>query len=318
MEAILWTVFGMVVLLMLAIDLFVFHREAHEIRRKEALLWSVVWVLVSLVFCGGIWLAEGRDKAAMFLTGYLIEKSLSMDNLFVILMIFSYFGIRPKYQHRVLSWGIIGALIMRAVFIFAGLALVHALSWIIYVFGAFLILTGFRMFFHQEEHVHPEKNIVLRLFRKGFPTTPHVHGQRFFLRRRGIASSRRLLIATPMFITLLVIETTDLIFAVDSIPAILAISTDAFIVFSSNIFAILGLRALYFLLAGWMTTLRFLRPGLAVILTLLGLKMTFSETISIPVHLSLALVFGVLILAGLLSWVFPAKEGRGSDGIGAP
>jgi tellurite resistance protein TerC len=308
MQALLWIIFGTVVLLMLAIDLFIFHREAHEIRRQEALLWSIVWVAVSLVFCGGIWLAEGQEKAAMFLTAYLIEKSLSMDNLFVILMIFSYFGIRPMYQHRVLTWGIIGALVMRALFIFVGLALVHTLHWILYVFGAFLVFTGIRMFFHTEEHVHPEQNILLRLFRKFYPATRKTPGQHFFIVRQGLASSRRRLVATPLFVTLLVIESTDLIFAVDSIPAVLAISTDAFIVFSSNIFAILGLRALYFLLAGWMKTLRFLRPGLAVILTFLGIKMTFSSVLEIPVHLSLAMVFAVLILAGLLSWVFPGKD----------
>lgn len=308
MELLLWSVFGIVVLVMLGLDLFLFHRQAHEIGRREALLWSVVWVLVSLVFCGGIWLAEGSEKAVMFLTGYLIEKSLSVDNLFVIMLIFGYFGIPARFQHRVLSWGIIGALVMRAAFIFAGLALVRSLHWVIYIFGAFLIFTGIRMFFQTESEVHPDDNLALRGFRRLFPTSGHMHGQRFFVRRRGFGGLSVRTVATPLFVTLLVIETTDLIFAVDSIPAILAISMDPFIVFTSNIFAILGLRALYFLLAGWMTSLRFLKPGLAAILTFLGLKMTASDFFDIPVHLSLAFVFGVLLVSALLSWAFPEKH----------
>jgi tellurite resistance protein TerC len=308
MELLLWAVFGVVVLAMLALDLFLFHRQAHEIGRKEAFVWSMIWIAVSLVFCAGIWVVEGSEKGVMFLTGYLIEKSLSVDNLFVIMLIFGYFGIPARYQHRVLSWGIIGALVMRAFFIFAGLALIHYLHWVIYLFGAFLIFTGVRMFFGAGGEVHPDDNLALRAFKRIFPTSAHMHGQRFFIRRRGFGGLAVRTVATPLFVALLVIETTDLIFAVDSIPAILAISTDPFIVFSSNIFAILGLRALYFLLAGWMTSLRFLKPGLAAILTFLGLKMTAADLIDIPVHFSLAFVFGVLLLAGVLSWVFPEKR----------
>jgi len=308
MQVLLWVLFAAIVLILVTVDLFIVNRKSREMRRREALLWSGIWILVSLIFCAGVWLAEGADKAAMFLTGYLIEKSLSMDNLFVILMIFTYFGIRAEHQRRILSWGIIGALLMRGVFIFAGLALVHALHWILYVFGGFLILTGGRMFFPAEE-VHPENNWGLRLFRRFFPTSRKVPGQSFFIRRRGLASRRRL-VATPLFVALLVIETSDLMFALDSIPAILAVSTDSFIVYSSNIFAVLGLRALYFFLAGWMSSLRFLKPSLALILTFLGLKMVLSDAVHISVHFSLAVVFGILVAGGLLSWAFPCPKNR--------
>jgi tellurite resistance protein TerC len=312
MQILLWVLFAAVVMILLAVDLFIVNRTSREMRRGEALMWSCIWILVSLIFCGGVWLAEGADKGAMFLTGYLIEKSLSLDNLFVILMIFTYFGIRPRHQRRILSWGIIGALLMRAVFIFAGLALVHALHWIIYVFGAFLVLTGVRMFFPAKEEIHPENNWGLKLFKRFFPTSLKATGQRFFILRRGLASRRRL-VATPLFVALLVIETSDLMFAIDSIPAILAVSTDPFIVYSSNIFAVLGLRALYFLLAGWMASLRFLKPSLAMILTFLGLKMVLSGVLSVSVHVSLAVVFGILAAGGLLSWAFPlAKDSNPS------
>lgn len=308
MHALLWVLFGFIVLFMLVLDLFVVHPKAREMRRREAVLWSGLWILVSLAFCGGIWLTEGTEKAMMFLTGYVIEKSLSVDNLFVMLVIFTYFGVRLKYQHRVLSWGIIGALLMRALFIFAGLTLVHVLHWIFYVFGGFLLFTGGRMFFPEGEQVHPEQNWGLRLLRKFFPSTTRVPGQSFFILRRGVGMSRRRLVATPLLVALVVIETSDLMFALDSIPAILAVSTDSFIVYSSNIFAVLGLRALYFLLVGWMSSLRFLRPSLAVILTFLGLKMVLSDAIRIPVHLSLSVVFVILFAGGLFSWAFPAPK----------
>jgi tellurite resistance protein TerC len=249
----------------------------------------------------------------MFLTGYLIEKSLSVDNLFVILLIFGYFGIPVRYQHRVLFWGILGALVMRAFFIFAGLALVHALHWIIYVFGAFLVFTGVRMFFAADEaEVDPGRNPVLRLLRRLLPVTKALQGQRFLARRKGVGEARRRWVATPLLVALMAIETTDLIFAVDSIPAILAISTDAFVVFTSNIFAILGLRALYFLLAGVMTSIRFLRPALAAILTFLGFKMALAPWVHISTGHSLAVVFGLLALAGLLSWLYPPRRDQDS------
>ena len=303
----LWAIFAVTVLVMMAADLLVFHKEAHTVSRREALAWSVVWVAAALLFCGGIYWTEGAEKAVAFLTGYLIEKSLSVDNLFVILLIFGYFGIPTRYQHRVLFWGILGALVMRAIFIFAGLALVHALHWVIYLFGAFLIFTGVKMFFSGESEMDPGQNPVLRLVRKLMPVTRELQGQRFLIRRKGVGETRRRWVGTPLLVALLVIETTDLIFAVDSIPAILAISTDAFIVFTSNIFAILGLRALFFLLAGVMTSIRFLRPALAAILTFLGLKMAFAGWIEIPVGHSLAVVFGILAVAGLLSWIFPGN-----------
>jgi tellurite resistance protein TerC len=309
MESVLWSVFAVMVVVMLAADLLVFHKEAHAVSRKEALAWSVVWVAAALLFCAGIFWTEGSEKALAFLTGYLIEKSLSVDNLFVILLIFGYFGIPTRYQHRVLFWGILGALVMRAFFIFAGLALVHALQWVIYLFGAFLIFTGVKMFFSGgETEVDPGRNLLLRLVRRLLPVTRELQGQRFLILRKGVGEVRRRWVATPLFIALIVIETTDLVFAVDSIPAILAISSDAFIVFTSNIFAILGLRALYFLLAGVMTTIRFLRPALAAILTFLGLKMALAHWLDIPVGHSLAVVFGILALAGLLSWAFPVRK----------
>jgi tellurite resistance protein TerC len=312
-ETVLWGVFAAVVLVMLAADLLVFHREAHAVSRREAFAWSAVWVAAALLFCAGIYWTEGGEKAVMFLTGYLIEKSLSVDNLFVILLIFGYFGIPVRYQHRVLFWGILGALVMRAFFIFAGLALVHALHWIIYVFGAFLVFTGVRMFFAADEaEVDPGRNPVLRLLRRLLPVTKALQGLRFLARRMGVGEAPRRWVATPLLVALMAIETTDLIFAVDSIPAILAISTDAFVVFTSNIFAILGLRALYFLLAGVMTSIRFLRPALAAILTFLGFKMALAPWVHISTGHSLAVVFGLLALAGLLSWLYPPRRDQDS------
>jgi tellurite resistance protein TerC len=318
-ETVLWSVFAVVVAAMLAADLLVFHRDAHAVGRREALAWSVVWVAAAFLFCAGIYWAEGGEKAAMFLTGYLIEKSLSVDNLFVILLIFGYFGIPPRHQHRVLFWGILGALVMRALFIFAGLALVHALHWIIYVFGAFLVFSGVKMFFSGgQADVDPGRNPVLRLVRRFLPVTRTLQGQRFLARRKGVGEARRRWVATPLFVALVAIETTDLIFAVDSIPAILAISTDAFIVFTSNIFAILGLRALYFLLAGVMTSIRFLRPVLAAVLTFLGFKMALAPWVHVSTGHSLAVVFGLLAMAGLLSWIFPVRPDTGSPTRPAP
>jgi tellurite resistance protein TerC len=243
-----------------------------------------------------------------------------VDNLFVILLIFGYFGVPARQQHRVLFWGILGAVVMRALFIFAGLALIRSLHWVIYLFGAFLIFTGVKMFFAPgEARVDPRRNPVLRLMRRVLPVTREFQGQRFFVRRRGVGGKGARWIATPLFAALVAVETTDLIFAVDSIPAVLAVSTDPFVVFTSNIFAILGLRALYFLLAGVMTSIRFLRPALAAILTFLGFKMALEGHFEIPVGLSLAAVFGVLALAGLLSWVFPGtRTGGGLDKGGEP
>ncbi|MEJ5166395.1 MAG: TerC family protein [Thermoanaerobaculia bacterium] len=306
MEIFGWISFGVIVVFMLFLDLFVFHKKAHEVKRKEALIWSIFWIMVALLFCAGIFIFEGRDKALMFLTGYIIEKSLSMDNLFVIYLIFLYFSIEPKYQHRVLFWGIIGAILTRAFFIFVGLALIKYLHWIIYVFGAFLILTGLKMLIKKEEKVKPEQNIIYRFFKKFFPVTPEVKDQNFFFKKVGLAG-KKVTYATPLFLCLLAVESTDIVFAVDSIPAIIAITRDPFIVYTSNIFAILGLRALYFLLASLIQSLRFLKQGLAIILVFLGIKMSFHFDFITPVF-SLTFVLSILLIVAILSIIFPYRK----------
>ena len=262
---------------------------------------TVVWIAVSLIFCGGIYLfypGDAHEKAMEFLAGYLIEKSLSMDNLFVFLMLFSFFGVERKYQHEVLFWGIFGALVLRSIFIFAGTAMISRFEWILGLFGLFLIYTGIKMFSHNdEEQVDPSKNIFVKLFKKFFPVTDQMHGDRFFIIEQG----RRL--ATPLFITLLVIETTDVAFAVDSIPAVFSVSRDPFIVLTSNIFAILGLRALYFALAAVAKYFTYLKYGLGIILSFVGVKMLLEVgwDIEVPTPLSLAIIFGVLVLSMGLS-----------------
>lgn len=301
----LWVVFAIFVSAMLALDLGVFHRKAHAVKIKEALLWSAAWIALALLFNLGIYLLLDTHKALSFFTGYLVEKSLSVDNLFVFLVIFSYFSVPKTYQHKVLFWGILGALIMRALFIATGLVIVERLHWVIYVFGAFLVFTGVRMWGKKETEIHPEKNPVLKLFRKFVPVTRRYHGDRFFIRKR----ARRW--ATPLFLVLLVIETTDVIFAVDSIPAVLAITLDPFIVYTSNIFAILGLRALYFALAGVTQRLSYLHYGLAAILTFLGLKMLVSGVYKIPIVLALGVVAFILAISVVVSLVRPRdKEGK--------
>lgn len=305
MEIFGWISFGIIVILMLFLDLFIFHKKAHEVSRKEAFIWSIFWITVAILFCAGIFIFEGRDKALMFLTGYIIEKSLSMDNLFVIYLIFLYFSIEPKYQHKVLFWGIIGAILTRAFFIFIGLALIKYLKWLIYVFGAFLIFTGIKMLFKKEEKVEPEKNLIYKFFKKFFPVVSEVQNQKFFSKRTGFGG-KNLSYATPLFLCLLAIESTDIVFAIDSIPAIIAITQDPFIVYTSNIFAILGLRALYFLLASFIQSLRFLKQGLAIILFFLGIKMAFHIEFITPA-LSLSFVTGVLVIVAVLSLIFPKK-----------
>lgn len=306
MEIFGWISFAFIVIFMLFLDLFVFHKKAHEVSKKEALWWSFFWIVIALFFCLGIYIFEGSDKALTFLTGYIIEKSLSMDNLFVIYMIFLYFSIEPKYQHRVLFWGIIGAILTRAFFIFVGLALIKYLHWIIYVFGAFLILTGIKMLFKREEKVEPEKNIIYRFFKKFYPTLPEVKDQNFFFKKVGLGG-KKITCATPLFLCLLAVESTDIVFAVDSIPAIIAITRDPFIVYTSNIFAILGLRALYFLLVSLIQSLRFLKQGLAIILVFLGIKMVFHFDFITPAF-SLSFVLFVLIIVAILSLIFPGKK----------
>ncbi len=297
-----WAGFLLFVLLMLALDLGVFHRKSHEVKIREALAWSAVWISLALIFNVGVYFLMGKEKAIEFLTGYVIEKSLSVDNLFVFIMVFSYFNVDTKYQHKVLFWGILGALVMRAIFIFAGVALIQQFHWIIYVFGAFLIFTGIKMLVQKDEKIEPEKNPLVRLFKRFFPVTDAMHGDRFFVKINAKT------VATPLFIVLLIIEFTDLIFAVDSIPAILAISTDTFIIFTSNVFAILGLRALYFALAGIAKLFYYLKYGLSAILVFVGVKMVIAGFFKIPVMYSLLVIVSILILSVLASVIFPKKD----------
>jgi len=308
----MWIGFNMFVLAMLALDLGVFHKKAHEVKMKEALTWSAVWISLALVFNVLIyyfwdWMAPGseysnKDAALAFITGYVIEKSLSVDNVFVFLMVFTYFRVPSLYQHKVLFWGILGALVMRAIFIFAGVALITKFHWMIYLFGALLIITGIKMVTQKNKKLDPEKNPMIRLFRKFFPVTNEYHGDHFFAKIDG----RK--VATPLFIVLLFIETTDVIFAVDSIPAILAITSNPFIVYTSNVFAILGLRALYFALAGIMGLFHYLHYGLSVILVFVGAKMMLVDLYKIPIELSLAVIMVILVISVVLSKMFPPKK----------
>jgi tellurite resistance protein TerC len=300
-DSTVWIGFIAFVILLLALDLGVFHRKSHEVKIREALIWSVVWISLALVFNYGIYIYLGKEKAFEFLTGYLIEKSLSVDNLFVFIMLFSFFNVEPKYQHKVLFWGIIGALIMRAIFIFAGVAIINKFHWVIYIFGVFLIFTGIKMLFHKDEQVVPDKNPLVRLFKKLLPVTDQMYGGKFFVRINAKT------MATPLFIVLLVVEFTDLIFAVDSIPAILAISKDSFIIFTSNVFAILGLRALYFALAGITKYFHLLKYGLAAILAFVGTKMVIVDFYKVPITISLLTIMAILLLSVILSLIFPQK-----------
>jgi tellurite resistance protein TerC len=297
-----WIGFIAFVLLMLALDLGIFHRKSHEVKIKEALIWSAVWISIAMVFNYGIYVYMGEVKAIEFLTGYVIEKSLSIDNLFVFIMIFSYFNVDKKYQHKVLFWGIIGALIMRSIFIFAGVALINKFHWIIYIFGAFLIFTGVKMLFQKDEKMDPNKNPLVRLFKRFYPVTDTMRGDRFFVKINAKT------FATPLFVVLLLVEFTDLIFAVDSIPAIMAITSDPFIIFTSNVFAILGLRALYFALAGITQYFHYIKYGLSAILVFVGLKMVMVDFYKIPVMISLFTILGILVISVVASLLFPKKE----------
>jgi tellurite resistance protein TerC len=301
-QIIIWVGFNIFVLLLLALDLGVFHRGARVIKLKESLVWSAVWVIVALLFNAVIYFWRGTGVALQFLTGYLIERSLSVDNLFVFLLIFNYFRVPARYQYKVLFWGILGALIMRAIFIAAGVTLINMFHWMIYVFGAFLVIIAVKIAFEKEKEIHPENNPVLRLFRKFMPVSENYANDKFFIRKTGKT------FATPMFIVLLVIETTDVIFAVDSIPAILAITTDPFIVYTSNVFAILGLRALYFALAGVMELFHYLNIGLAVILAFVGVKMLISNFYEIPVSIALGVVVLTLAVSIIASLMFPQQQ----------
>ena len=287
----LWAGFNLFVLAMLALDLGVFHRKAHSVSIREATVWSAVWISLALLFNAGIWFFQGSEAGVQFLTGYLIEKSLSVDNIFVIALLFSYFAVPAIHQHRVLFWGILGALVMRAAFILAGAALLSAFHWILYVFGAFLIITGLKMALIRDTEIHPERNPVLRLVRRLVPVTPDYRGGHFFVREDG----RRW--ATPLFLVLVLVETTDLVFAVDSIPAIFAVTTDPFLVYTSNIFAILGLRSLYFVLAGVMQKFVYLKLGLSSILVFVGTKMTIADLYKISSLVSLLVIATLLAVA---------------------
>lgn len=301
----LWVGFNVFVLALLALDLGVFHRNAHAVSVREATVWSVIWISLALVFNAGIYLfwdvlapASGYsngEAAVAFLTGYLIEKSLSIDNIFVFALLFTYFAVPAALQHRVLFWGILGALVMRGALIVAGAALLKEFHWIIYLFGSFLILTGIKMALHREQEIHPEQNPLVRLFRRLMPVTQGYVGDKFFVRQAGV------LMATPLFLVLLMVESTDLVFAVDSIPAIFAVTNDPFIVYTSNVFAILGLRSLYFMLAGAMGKFHYLRPALAVVLVFVGVKMVMVDLYKIPVAVSLSVIASILAVAILAS-----------------
>lgn len=300
-SALLWVGFNVFVLIMLGLDLGVFHRKSHEVSLKEALIWTGVWVTLALVFNVFIYYYFDEEFAVQFLTGYLIEKSLSVDNIFVIILIFSYFHVPSQYQHKVLFLGILGALVMRAIFIFAGIELIHRFHWLIYIFGAFLIITGIRMLFSGDTKIDPEKNFFVRMVRKIIPVTNDYVADKFFTRVDGA------LWATPLFLALVVIEATDLIFAVDSIPAILAISEEPFIVYTSNAFAILGLRSLYFALAGIEKYFKYLRYGLALILVFVGSKMAMADLLKVPVEISL-LVIAVILGVSMVASVRKSKK----------
>jgi tellurite resistance protein TerC len=297
----LWGGFAVLITAMLILDLGVFNRKSHEVSFREALTWTLVWVGLALSFNIGILHFLGTTKALEFLTGYLIEESLSVDNLFVFIMIFSYFQVPRAYQPKILKWGIIGALIMRAIFIFIGIELFDRFHWMIYLFGALLIVTGIKMAFGGEEKIDPEKNLLVRLARKFLPVTKKLHGDRFFIRRNGI------LAATPLFLTLLVVESSDVIFAIDSIPAILAVTRDPFIVYTSNIFAIMGLRSLFYLLSSVMEMFTHLKLGVSIILAFIGLKMLLSSVYPIPIYFSLGVIVGVLAITIITSVVFDTK-----------
>jgi len=293
----MWAAFTGVVLTMLALDLGVFHRQAHVVGVREAAIWSVVWVSLALAFNGWLAASFGAQRGLEFLTGYLIEKALAVDNIFVFLVVFASFKVPASYQHRVLFWGIFGALLMRALFIFAGAALLMRFHWIMYLFGAFLLLTGIKLLFQRELEPHPEHNPLFRLFTRLVPSVPDYHGGRFTVRRDGR------MFVTPLLLVLVLIEITDLVFAVDSIPAIFAVTSDPFIVYTSNIFAILGLRAMFFLLAGAMDRFTYLKVGLSFVLMFVGTKMVIVDLYKIPLGLSLAAIAAILGVAVLASWL---------------
>ena len=298
----LWILFNGFILAMLIVDLKVFNRKPHEISIKESLVWTGIWIAQAISFGIGIYYFMGAQPALDYFTGYLIEKSLSVDNIFVFLLIFTYFGVKSIYQHRVLFWGIFGALVFRLIFIFLGVALLEQFHWIIYIFGAFLVFTGIKLGLEKDKEIHPERNPILKIVRRFVPITKNFHGPDFFIKRG------RRFIATPMFVVLVVIETTDIVFALDSIPAIMAITRDTFLIYSANAFAILGLRALYFALSGVMRLFHYLHYGLAFILVFIGVKMLIESFVHIPTLITLGVIVVTLTISVIFSVKYPKEE----------
>lgn len=297
-----WVGFHIFIFSMLALDLGILNKRPHKVAVKEALIWSAVWITLALLFSIFVHFQFGKTRALEFLTGYVIEYSLSVDNIFIFILIFSYFSVKAQYQHKILFWGILGALIMRGIFIIAGVTLINRFHWIVMIFGGFLVITGIKMLFQKETSVDPEKNALVKVFRKFFPVSETLLGSKLFVKHEGK------LLATPLFLVLLVIESSDLIFAVDSIPAVLAISKHTFIVYTSNIFAILGLRSLYFAVSGIMGYFRYLKIGLAFVLAFVGFKMLASYlNLEIPILLSLAAIISILLISILASLVIKKK-----------
>lgn len=302
-EIYFWIGFVVFLALMLTIDLGIFHRKSHTVTFKESLGWTLVWIMLAMIFAGIVYYWKGSEKAIEFITGYVIELSLSVDNLFIFILVFSYFHVPQQYQHKVLFWGILGALVMRVIFIFAGVALISKFHWIIYVFGAIIIVSGIKMLFQKDKKIEPEKNPLIRFVKKMIPVTNEYHGDQFFIKIKNGAWA-----ATPLFIVLVFVEITDLIFAVDSIPAILAITTDSFIVFTSNAFAILGLRSLYFALSGMLNLFRFLHIGLSFVLIFIGLKMVLSDIYKVPIEYALLTVLTILLTSIIASLLLKKKQ----------
>ncbi len=305
-ETLFFILFNVLIVGLLVLDLFIFHRRPHEVTIKEASIWSIVWITLSLLFNGALFLLYGPKTGMEFLAGYLIEKALSVDNIFVFIMIFAYFGVPPKYQHRVLFLGIIGALVMRALFIGAGVVLITRFEWILYIFGIVLIISGWKMAGGGHVEVHPEKNLFIRLVRKIFPVTTGYDSPHFFVRRGGKLS------ITPLLLVLITIETTDVVFAMDSIPAVFGVTHDPFIIYSSNVFAILGLRALYFVLSGVMNSFYYLKHGLSVVLMFIGIKMLIGEFYHIPIGVSLATI-GAILAVSIGFSLYRTRKNRGAE-----
>jgi len=302
-----WIGFSAFVLAMLALDLGMFHRKSREVSLKEALIWSAIWISLALAFNAGIYYWQGGEKGLQFFTGYLVELSLSVDNLFVFLLVFGYFKVPAQYRHKALFWGILGALVMRAVFIAAGITLIARFHWVTYIFGALLVASGIKMTLQRDKEIHPERNPVLRVFRRFIDVAPEYDGGQFFVKRHGKV------LASPLFVVLLILESTDLVFAVDSVPAVLAITPDPFIVFTSNVFAILGLRSMFFALEGVMKRFHYLHYGLSAVLVFVGVKMLLAGIYKMPTWFSLLVIVSILGV----SMVFSLASKRKTDGVGA-